>query len=61
MEARGEGMRIKVTGYINTDSLGEGYLDPRHETGLTEQGFFALRESMQEFCTIDDLEFEAVP
>lgn len=54
-------MRIKVTGYINTDSLGEEYLDPEHETGLNNDGYEMLMVELQSVVTIDDLTFTRLP
>lgn len=61
-QPRGEiDLRIKVTGFINSDSLGENYLDPNHETGLNNDGWEMLTLGLQEIVTIDDLEFKQVP
>ena len=50
-------MRIKVTGYLETDDLDPEEVDETHETGLSEEGY--LRYSSGAYpLRLDDLEFE---
>ena len=48
--------RIKVTGYLNTEELPMGSLDPDSETGLSESGFYAQHDALSEH--LDGIEFE---
>jgi hypothetical protein len=34
--------RLRVTGYINTEDLDPGQLDPDHSTGLTDEAYSDL-------------------
>lgn len=49
-------MRIKVTGYLDTDDLDAEHVDTSHETGLSQEGF----EVMSAELDLQNLEFEAV-
>lgn len=57
-------MRIKVTGEFDTNDLPFEflqYVDPTHETGLSEQGYVAFATGEAALPPLDDLEFEAIP
>jgi len=48
-------MRIKVTGYLDTDDLEPEHVDESHEMGLSEEGFTYYVTELG----LDDVQFEA--
>lgn len=53
-------MRIKVTGYLNTEDLDPACLDLNHETGITQAFYESIVGHGMSFDVgaLDDLEFE---
>lgn len=49
-------MRIKVTGYIDTDDLDDDQVDLSHATGLTEEALIAY-DTGGRALLLDDAEF----
>jgi hypothetical protein len=49
-------MRIKVTGYLNTEDMEPEHVDESHDMGLSEEGFVYYTTELG----LDDVEFEAV-
>jgi hypothetical protein len=49
-------MRIKVTGYLNTEDMESEHVDESHEMGLSEAGFVYYCNELG----LEDVEFEAV-
>jgi hypothetical protein len=50
-------MRIKVTGYLNTEDMETQHVDSFHELGLSEEGFMFYTTELG----LDDVEFLALP
>jgi len=50
-------MRIKVTGYLNTDDMETRHVDSFHELGLSEEGFMFYTTELG----LEDVEFLALP
>lgn len=49
-------MRIKVTGYIDTQDLEPGEFDPTHKYGLSAEGYERVISELSD--ALDDLDFE---
>lgn len=50
-------MRVKVTGYLDTNDMEPQHVDESHDMGLSEEGFgFYVSE-----LGLDDVQFEAEP
>lgn len=53
-------MRIKITGYIDTDEMDPAHLDLAHETGLSEDGYIAVTTGQMDLGGMEDIETELV-
>lgn len=53
-------MRVKVTGFIETDDLPESMVDVEHEMGISDEAYLLWTSGGQNLPPLEDLEFEAV-
>jgi hypothetical protein len=51
-------MRIKVTGYVETDNLPPEFVDESHPMGVSDAGYTAY--STGHAIVLDEIEFEAM-